>query len=84
MSILLLGSEILDCFFCLVDEYKDAAIPLGGDQLVRVRVTGARDMVTDGRMRDGHRERIFPEIIEFFHVQQDFLDVCIQWICCII
>lgn len=56
------------------DSFEDAKIILGGDQLVRVRMSGAKDLA--GAHTAVERMEIFdPVIEELFHVEQDFLDV---------
>ena len=62
-------------FFLQVEEFDRNFIPLGGDQLVRVRTTGARDLMAGAHTRDEKLEPLFPEMTEFFHIMQDFLEV---------
>ena len=58
-----------------MDEFEKAIIPLGGDQLVRIRSTGAKDLRAGAHTRDERLEPISPELEELFHVTQDFLEV---------
>ena len=72
----LLVHNINNCYLSFpVDEFPQATIPLGGDQLVRIRVSGARDLRAGAHTKEERLETIFPEIVEFFHVQQDFMEV---------
>ena len=62
--------------FFSVEDFEQFAIPFGGDQLVRVRAASARSRQSGAHDREARLEPLFPDIIEFFHVQQDFLEVC--------
>ena len=56
-------------------EFDNETIPLGGDQLVRVRFDGAIGL-RDGAHTPRERfEHFKPVVTEFFHVGQDFLEV---------
>ena len=71
-------SETFIChIIAAVDDFSKAFIPLGGDQLVRVRSSGARDLRAGTASREERLEPLFPEMTEFFHVMQDFLEVMI-------
>ena len=62
------------------EDFEKEFTILGGDQLVRVRTSSARSLKAGAHTRDERLEGLFPEIIEFFHVQQDFLEVWItEW-----
>lgn len=57
------------------DSFEDAKIILGGDQLVRVRMSGAKDLLAGAHTAVERMEIFDPVIEELFHVEQDFLDV---------
>ena len=59
------------------DDFEDISIPLGGDQLVRVRMQGSKGLRKGSHTRDQRLELLNPVMEELFHVAQDFLDVSI-------
>lgn len=62
------------CFY-LGDEFETVKVTLGGDQLVRVRMSGAKDLLA-GAYTAAERMEIFdPVVEELFHVEQDYLEV---------
>ena len=57
------------------EAFNKAVIPVGGDQLVRVRMAEGRELKAGTHTRESRLETMSPDIIEFFHIQQDFLEV---------
>ena len=62
------------------DEFEQSKIILGGDQLVRVRMSGAKDLVAGAHTAVERLEHFSPIIEELFHIEQDFFDVNIYYI----
>lgn len=61
--------------FYLGDEFETVKITLGGDQLVRVRMSGAKDLLAGARTAAERMEIFDPVVEELFHVEQDYLEV---------
>jgi len=56
-------------------DIEDLQVPVGGDQLTRVRLQGAKAL-RDGSLASTDRlEHLNPVIVEMFHTLQDFLEV---------
>lgn len=62
------------CFY-LGDEFETVKITLGGDQLVRVRMSGAKDLLAGAHTAAERMEIFDPVVEELFHVEQDYLEV---------
>ncbi|XP_050396775.1 uncharacterized protein LOC126815254 [Patella vulgata] len=56
------------------DYYRNLNIPIGGDQLTRVRLEGAKMLLAGSHTRIERCENLSPVVIEFFHTLQDFLE----------
>lgn len=62
-------------FFLLANELERLQVPVGGDQLTRVRFEGAKAL-RDGCLTVQERfDQLNPIIIELFHTLQDFIEV---------
>ncbi|XP_033730974.1 uncharacterized protein LOC117320505 [Pecten maximus] len=55
-------------------ELDNLQIPVGGDQLTRVRLQGAKGLRAGARTAEQRFERLYPMVVEMFHVLQDFLE----------
>lgn len=62
------------CFY-LGDEFETVKITPGGDQLVRVRMSGAKDLLAGAHTAAERMEIFDPVVEELFHVEQDYLEV---------
>ncbi|XP_014673544.1 PREDICTED: uncharacterized protein LOC106813828 [Priapulus caudatus] len=57
------------------DELEALRVPVGGDQLTRVRLQGAKALRAGTHTTQQRLDQLFPVIVELFHTQQDFLEV---------
>ena len=57
------------------NELEKLQVPVGGDQLTRVRFQGAKALRDGCHTVQERLEQLNPIIIELFHTLQDFLDV---------
>ncbi|XP_050405827.2 uncharacterized protein LOC126821449 [Patella vulgata] len=85
---ILIAQEMVDVFHCfkwmnlvlpknIPHEYEEEInlnIPIGGDQLTRVRLEGAKMLLAGSHTRIERCENLSPVVIEFFHTLQDFLE----------
>ncbi|XP_069125349.1 uncharacterized protein [Argopecten irradians] len=55
-------------------ELEDLKIPIGGDQLTRCRLQGAKSLRAGAHTQQERFEQLYPIIIELFHTLQDFLE----------
>lgn len=62
-------------FFLAVNELDKLQVPVGGDQLTRVRFQGAKSLCAGCHTYQERFEQLHPMIIELFHTLQDFLEV---------
>ena len=53
-------------------------VPVGGDQLTRVRLDGAKSLRAGAHTRAERFENLCPILVEMFHMQMDFLEVIIH------
>ena len=67
-------------FFCVLTEkdFENLHIPVGGDQLTRVRLHGAKTLRLGSHTRDERFDCLHPIIIELFHTLMDFLEVLVH------
>ncbi|XP_014667743.1 PREDICTED: LOW QUALITY PROTEIN: uncharacterized protein LOC106809250 [Priapulus caudatus] len=56
------------------DELEALRVPVGGDQLTRVRLQGAKALRAGTHTTQQRLDQLFPVIVELFHTQQDFLE----------
>lgn len=65
------------CFIFLGSEdlFQKFKVPVGGDQLSRVRLEEAKNLRSLATTRKKRFENLDPIIIEFWHMKQDFLEV---------
>lgn len=57
------------------DFNKHETIPIGGDQLVRVRLDAAKGLCAGAHTKQDRLEVFNPVLEEFFHVTQDYVHV---------
>ena len=57
------------------DDFSGLAIPVGGDQLTRVRLDGAKNLRIGAHTAEERFDNLYPVIVELFHTQMDFLEV---------
>lgn len=57
------------------DEFDKLRVPVGGDQLTRVRLDGAKCLRLGSPSARESFDNLFPVVIEMFHTQMDFLEV---------
>lgn len=62
------------------EDFEKLSIPVGGDQLTRVRLQGAKLLLAGSHTSEEGLENLSPMIIELFHTMQDFLQVNIKMI----
>ena len=60
---------------CELDGLK---VPVGGDQLTRVRLQGAKALRAGALTPEDRFEHLEPVIVEMFHTQQDLLEVSVM------
>ncbi|KAH3815947.1 hypothetical protein DPMN_144486 [Dreissena polymorpha] len=53
-------------------------VPVGGDQLTRVRLDGAKSLRLGAHTKEERFENLCPVVVEMFHMQMDFLHVSIH------
>ncbi|KAH3809432.1 hypothetical protein DPMN_137801 [Dreissena polymorpha] len=53
-------------------------VPVGGDQLTRVRLDGAKSLRAGAHTRAERFENLCPVLVEMFHMQMDFLEKTIM------
>ncbi|XP_033729432.1 uncharacterized protein LOC117318570 [Pecten maximus] len=58
-------------------ELEDLKVPVGGDQLTRCRLQGAKSLRAGAHTQQERFEQLYPIVIELFHTLQDFLEVII-------
>jgi hypothetical protein len=56
-------------------DIEDLQVPVGGDQLTRVRLQGAKALRNGSLTSIERLEHLNPVIVEMFHTLQDFLKV---------
>ena len=56
-------------------DIEDLQVPVGGDQLTRVRLQGAKALRNGSLASTDRLEHLNPVIVEMFHALQDFLEV---------
>jgi hypothetical protein len=56
-------------------DLDDLRIPVGGDQLTRVRLQGAKALRQGSHTPQERFDQLDPIIVEMFHTLQDFLEV---------
>ncbi|KAL4220323.1 hypothetical protein ACF0H5_020730 [Mactra antiquata] len=56
-------------------ELDQLRVPVGGDQLTRVRLQGAKSLRAGAHTQSDRFDHLYPVIIEMFHTLQDFLEV---------
>ena len=64
--------------FFTEQELDSLTIPVGGDQLTRVRLQGAKALRSGAHTKEQRLDYLYPVIIEMFHTIQDFLEVYIR------
>lgn len=57
-----------------IDDFKKVMIPVGGDQLTRVRLDGAKNLRLGAHTPEERFDNLCPVIVEMFHTQMDFLE----------
>jgi len=57
------------------DDFDKLLIPVGGDQLTRVRLDGAKTLRLGAHTPQERFDNLNPVIVEMFHTQMDFLEV---------
>ena len=62
--------------FILADDFRELRVPIGGDQLTRVRLQGAKNLRLGAHLPKERFENLEPMIIELFHTLMDFIEVC--------
>ncbi|XP_063438320.1 uncharacterized protein LOC134719246 [Mytilus trossulus] len=55
-------------------ELDTLQIPVGGDQLTRVRLQGAKTLRAGAHTKQERFDQLYPMVIELFHTLQDFLE----------
>lgn len=61
-----------------IDDFKNCKIPIGGDQLTRVRLDGAKNLRIGAHTPEERFDNLYPVIVEMFHTQMDFLEKTIK------
>ena len=61
-----------------VRDLDNLRTPVGGDQLTRVRLQGAKDLRARSLTAKDRLEHLNPIVVEMFHTLQDFLEVHCQ------
>ena len=56
-------------------ELEKLKVPVGGDQLTRVRLDGAKALILGAHTPQERLDGLFPVIVELFHTQMDFFEV---------
>lgn len=62
-------------YYLIGDDFDQLQIPVGGDQLTRVRLDGAKTLRMGAHTRTERFDNLFPVVVEMFHMQMDFLEV---------
>lgn len=62
-------------FFLLANELERLQVPVGGDQLTRVRFEGAKALRDGCHTVQERFDQLNPIIKELFHTLQDFIEV---------
>ncbi|XP_052089389.1 uncharacterized protein LOC127726061 isoform X1 [Mytilus californianus] len=60
--------------YSLSAELDTLQIPVGGDQLTRVRFQGAKTLRAGAHTKQERFDQLYPIVIELFHTLQDFLE----------
>ena len=60
------------------DQLRKFKVVVGGDQLTRVRLEGAKDLRMLSISEAGRLQHLHPVICEFWHMKQDLLEVCFK------
>lgn len=59
-------------------ELQDLKVPVGGDQMTRIRLQGAKSLRAGAHKQSERFDHLDPIIIELFHTLQDFLEKLCQ------
>ncbi|KAL4230439.1 hypothetical protein ACF0H5_010821 [Mactra antiquata] len=62
----------------ICDDFEKLQIPIGGDQLTRVRLDGAKTLRLGAHTTQEKFDNLYPVIIEMFHTQMDFLEKTVK------
>ena len=86
-SLFVVGFYIRDLFIPLYKciffvskggELQTLQVPVGGDQLTRVRLQGAKALRAGSLTAQDRLDHLYPVIMEMFHTLQDFLEVLLS------